>query len=804
MRISLLTCRKNRRTGASRRATWWAMTAAAMLLASTPAMAEHMRWWRQNSYEDLNKGTARGVALRSDGKLFLAPRFAEFADANLAYLLALRADSKGNLYAAGGSNAKVLRLGANGGTSTVFESSELAAQALAIDPADNLYVGTSPDGKVYKVTPDGKSSVFFDPKTKYIWGLAMDRDRTLYVATGDTGKIFAVAPDGKGQVFYSSEESHIRALAINSNGDVLAGTEPSGLVLRIPKTASSPVGGKARPASVESGSNPNTRRAFVLYETSQQEITALQLDAKGNLYVAAVGEKTPPAPGVPRQQTPAVVSGGSFTITVGAGENPQQVPGQVQPTPFVRFPTVTSSAVYRIAPDGSPEELWTSRRDLVYTLGFLPNGKLLLGTGNQGAVLELDANKMFSRVVTTTSEQVTSVATGPGGKLYLATANPGKVFTLGPDNEPEGSFESQPFDAEIFSRWGRLQWMGQPDTPAGNTRGARIEFYARSGNTSNPGDTWSPWAGPYSDPGGDRVECPPARFVQWRAVLHGAAAAPVPELDWVSVAYLPKNVAPEITAIAVQDPGIRVQGISISQPGGTLQTPVQLRMPQPAPSASSSGGVIITNAASSTVASRFESMPQGFRQKGYLAVLWTADDQNDDDLEYAIYFRREDDPNWKLMKDKIHTQFYSWDSTTMADGAYYLKIVTSDAPSNPEGKGLTAERVSDRFVVDNTPPTITQLTASTIGDPRNASAVRVQFQASDPVSPVSRAQYSLDAGDWALVFPVGGLSDSLHESYDFRLEKVGPGEHTVTVRVFDQFDNVSTTETKVQLPVTGN
>jgi hypothetical protein len=802
MRNFLLICGMNRRAGALRRATCWTVAAAAVLLASAPARAEHTRWWQQNSYEDLNKGTARGVALRSDGKLFLAPRFAEFADANLAYLLVLRADSKGNLYAAGGSNAKVLRLDANGKATTVFESSELAAQTLATDPAGNLYVGTSPDGKVYKVAPDGKSSVFFDPKTKYIWDLAMDRDGTLYVATGDTGQIFAVSPDGKGRLFYSSEESHIRALAIDSSGDLLAGTEPDGLVLRIPKAAPSNAWENARPGSTSS--NSNARRAFVLYETSKREITALQLDAKGNLYVAAVGDKTPTTPGLPRQQNPTIVPGGTFTITVGAEGNAQQVAGQAQPSPFVRFPTVTSSAVYRIAPDGSPEELWTSRQNLVYTLGFLANGKLLLGTGNQGDVLELEANKMFSRVVRTTSEQVTSVATGPGGKLYLATANPGKVFTLGPDNEPEGSFESQAFDADIFSRWGRLQWWGNSNAPAGSTRRARIEFYARSGNTSNPGDTWSRWAGPYSDPGGDRLECPPARFVQWKAVLHGAADGPVPELDWVSVAYLPKNVPPEITAIALQDPGVRVQGINISQPGAMSQTPVQLRMPQPPSSAPSSGGTIITNTGTSSAASRFEAMPQGFRRKGYQAVLWTADDDNDDDLEYAVYFRRENDPNWKLMKDKIQTEFYSWDSTTMADGAYYLKIVASDAPSNPKGEGLTAERISDRFVVDNTPPSIAQLTLSAMGDPGNSATVRVRFQASDPVSPISRAQYSIDAGDWTLVFPTGGLSDSLHENYDFRMENVGPGEHTVTVRVFDQFDNVSTAETKIQLPAAGN
>src|SRR6202035_3005486 len=134
---------------------------------------------------------------------------------------------------------------------------------------------------VYKVTPAGKSSVFFDPKTKYIWDLAVDKDGTVYVATGDTGKIFSVAPDGKGQVFYSSDETHIRSLAFDANANVLAGTEPSGRVLRIPKAAAN-------------------RRAFVLYETSKKEITTLLQAADGNLYVAAVGEKTAPTPGPPR------------------------------------------------------------------------------------------------------------------------------------------------------------------------------------------------------------------------------------------------------------------------------------------------------------------------------------------------------------------------------------------------------------------------------------------------------------------------------------------------------------------------
>ena len=769
--------------------------ATVLLAAAVPGFAEHTRWWRQASFEDFDKGTAKGVAVRSDGKLFLAPRFAEFADVNLAYLLQIRADSKGNLYAAGGSNAKVLRFDAGGKSTSVFESSELAAQAIAFDASGNLFVGTSPDGKVYKVTLAGQSSVFFDPKTKYIWDLAVDKDGTVYVATGDGGKIFAVAPDGKGQVFYTSEETHIRSLGLDASGNLLAGTEPSGQVLRIPKA----------------GTN---RHAFVLYETTKKEITSLLPVTDGSLYVASVGEKTPPLPGQPRPQPVEAAPTANFVVSLGnAGSTNISVP-QGQPTPFTPFPTVNSSSVYRIAADGSPEEVWSARDQVVYSMGLLPGGKLLLGTGNDGTVLELEGNHIFSKVVKATSRQVTSIAAGPGGKLFLAAANPGKIFALGPDNEPEGTFESQPFDAHIFSRWGRAAWWGETvSSPAG--AGARVSIYARSGNTSDPDSNWSDWAGPYTNPAGDKVECPPARFVQWKAALRdagkparsastgGLPADPAPTIDWFSLAYLPKNIAPEVTAIALQDPGVRVQGIALPTAGSGAQTSAQLRMPQP-PATSSSANpalaqVAISNLAQSSTPVHFDPVPQGFVQKGYQSVLWTADDANDDQLEFSVYFRGESDTNWKLLKDKLEVHYYSWDTTTMPDGAYYLKVVATDAPSNPGGQGLTSERQSDRFVVSNAPPAIVQLTADVAG----SAGIRVRFQASAPASFVARAQYSLDAGEWTLVFPTDNLSDSPRESYDFQVRDVRPGPHTVTVRVYDQFENIATAEAAVRVTTAG-
>ncbi len=786
--------------GTMQRARTGAAVAAALAVfgAALPSLAEHTRFWRQSRYEEYQKGTAHGVAIRNDGRLFLAPKFAPFGDADLAYLWALRADSKGTLYAAGGSNAKVVKFDERGKATKVFESQEMSAQALAIDAHDNLYVGTSPDGKVYKVTPTGQSTVFFDPKTKYIWALEFGPDGTLYVATGDTGKIFAVTPDGKGELFYASDELHIRALAFDQKGNLLAGTEPNGRILRIPLAAPAMPKGSSPGGSGETHSSG--RRAFVLYETDKKEVTALEVDAGGNIYVAAIGEKTrmqqqplvispSPAP----QQQPTATTTLTFSTEEGSQVNPpqRQAQTQAQVSSFAPFPTLTSSAIFRIAPDGSPEQVWASREELVYSLGWSAKGNLLIGTGNHGSILQLEQGRLFSQIAKTASEQVTALVAGANGAVYVASANPGKVFTLGPGDESQGTFESEAFDARIFSRWGRLSWWGEGQD-AQAVGGARVEMYARSGNTSSPDDNWSPWTGPYTHSAGETVNCPPARFVQWKAVLHelpaDAGSSPaLPQLEWVNLAYLPKNIAPVIGAVVLQEPGVRAQGINAGA-GQPAQgpAPVQLRLPN----APATPSLSFESSGTGQSPGRFEAPPQGFRQKGYQAVLWSATDENEDSLEFSIYYRGEGETIWKLLKDKIEDRFFSWDTSTMPDGAYYLKIVASDAPSNPPELALTAERESDRFLVDNTPPVIGSL--STQPDTKSGPGVaRVHFEASDAGSAIARAQYSLDAGDWTLVLPGGEVSDSPQEVYDFALADLAPGEHTIAVRVYDQFDNMT-------------
>jgi hypothetical protein len=190
-------------------------------------------------------------------------------------------------------------------------------------------------------------------------------------------------------------------------------------------------------------------------------------------------------------------------------------------------------------------------------------------------------------------------------------------------------------------------------------------------------------------------------------------------------------------------------------------------------------------------------------QKGYRSAVWTAHDDNDDDLRFAVYYRGESEREWKLLKDNLDQKFYSWDTTALPDGAYYLKIVASDSVSNPPAISFKTERESERFEVDNTPPVVEDLKAVQgifQSGPNVMHFTQIQFTARDTTSSIDRAQYSADGGDWILAAPSTGISDAPVEHYDFGVPSLSPGEHTVAVRVYDRFENVGSAKITFTVP----
>ena len=310
-----------------------------------------------------------------------------------------------------------------------------------------------------------------------------------------------------------------------------------------------------------------------------------------------------------------------------------------------------------------------------------------------------------------------------------------------------------------------------------------FEVFARSGNVDNPDRNWSSWT--RIDLSKDaKVDVPSARFVQWRAVLK--PANPATQIDSVGINYLSKNVAPVVDQVDVQ-PGARFQ-----------------QQPHVA------GQETANNKGQPSAA--VPPLPATTPDRAYIAVHWTAHDENDDNLVFSVYYRGDNERDWKLLKSGLTDRFYSFDSGLLPDGGYTIRIVASDAPSHTPEEALSDHNESRRFEVDNTPPRVENLAVRAEGQ-----ELHVTFHATDDFSPISHAEYSIDAGDWQYLEPVGQLSDSKTENYDFtvllnsgadpaqsavRQQKRGKRkaaattpastEHVVVVRVYDRADNPGT------------
>jgi hypothetical protein len=723
-----------------------------VLIFSSLALAQGTRLWKETGYEDFERGTARGVAINSTGQLQLAPAFKVVYTSPSSFIWSIAADKDGTVYAATGAPARLYRITPDGRGTVIFEPKELQVQSVVIGADGAIYVATSPDGKVYKIVRTPAKGV---------------PTQSEFNAT----------------VFFDPKTKYIWDMAFDAQGRLYIATGDRGEIYRVEKTGQGAVffksdEGHIRVLSFDPQGNliagsdgsgliyritPNGE-GFVLYSAPKKEITALAVDNAGNIFASGTGDK----------------HGNNSGNNNSPPSNPPQGTGNNPPLNV----NLAGSDIYMIAPDGSPRRLWTSHDDIVYALAFDSSGRLIAGTGNKGRILSIEKNGTYTDLLKASANQVTAFSKAPNG-IYCSSSNLGKVFLMGNAPEAEGTFESDVQDAHIFSRWGRAEVRGR-----GN-----FELFARSGNVDNPDRNWSSWS--RVDLSKDaRLEIPAARFVQWRAILK--PANPPTQIDSVGINYLSKNVVPVVDDIAVQ-PGARFQSQNHSSGLDTVSVTF--------------GSSDSSNSNSShNESSHSDPVPTAYRDRSSIAVRWAAHDDNDDDLSYSIYYRADNDRDWKLLKSGLTDKFYSFDSGLLPDGGYTLKVVATDAPSHTNEEALSDERQSDRFEIDNTPPRIQNLAARVEGP-----QLHVTFSATDDLSTIKRAEYSVDAGEWQFVEPVGQLSDAKNENYDFNSLLVPPpqsleeqaeqkrgksapknatapasGEHVVVVRVYDQHDNVAT------------
>ncbi len=719
-----------------------------LLTVSSLASAQGTHLWNEASFSDWEKGTARGIAIGSDGILSSGFDLNTVAQLSAADVWALASDKAGNAYVATGSPAQVIRIAPNGKQTVLFTSKDLSVQALSMGPDGALYAATLPSAKVFRLDPQAAkpldettAPVVFNAadiplKPKYIWAMQFDTQSRLYLATGAPGGIYRIGLSGGApELFFASDEPHIRSLLFAPNGDLLAGSDGTGLVYRI-----TPAG-----------------KGLVVYEAQKREITSLALGPQGQLYIAAVGEKGRNN-SLPPQPTGNAGSPATATVTVTVVQ-----PGSTQAVS--NNATVPEGSEIDLLPADTaqaPRRIWAAPNDVVYSLMASPDG-LLAATGNHGRVYRLHDDGTYQDIARADAGQVTGFAPTSDNHLLLTAANTGKLLRLDLTPSAKGSLQSEVFDAAQPSLWGRAEVVS-------SAPGYTLE--TRTGNVDSPARGWTDWK-PVAA-GDTTIAQPTARYAQWRLTLQPGAL-----VSQVGLNYLPANAAPEVDEVLVV-PGTRVNAAAnqVSYPQQTQLT------------FASQGGTV--NIDSSSPAAPLSAI----KDKSSVTARWAAHDDNGDELRFALYYRAPTDTTWHLLKDDLTDRFYSFDASLLPDGPYRLRVTVTDAPSHPAGAALAGERVSDLFLIDTATPAVTDLAAK-----RSAAALHVTAVVTNKQAPIARAEYSLDAAPWQYVEPVGRVSDSAREQYSFDVALSGTtssGPHSLTLRAFDRYDNAGSA--KVAIP----
>ncbi len=753
-----------------------ALAALLTITAYSPASAQGTHLWTQSRLEEFEKGTPQGVALTSDGHLRTGPGLTELLTTPSTYVWSVAVDKTGTAYVGTASPATVLRVGPDGKAFTLFETKDLSVQVVRLGPDGALYAATLPSGKVYKLKPDAAAKQD-DASAEVVFDAAKLDEPTTATAKATEEKTGADKSPEKSETKSEAQSHYIWEMTFDAAGRLYIATGGPAAIYRVDPTkpgAKPELFFKSDEEHIRSlawdvkgnliagtdGSGLVYRispqgKGYVLFEAPRREITSVAVAANGTIYAASVGDKSHnPLPPLPVQGTATI----SITIvqpgSLQAANNSTALP--------------EGSEIYALTEGQAPRKLWAGKDEIVYALAAQTDGLLAL-TGNRGRVFKIADAGSYSYIAHLESQQGLSLAVATDAVL-IGTGNTGKLCRLSA-TAASHEYASDVLDAGALARFGRVEV--EPGS-------ANYELLTRSGNVEQPVRGWSDWQ-PLA---ANAIASPAGRFLQWKAVLHANGT-----LGSVGVNYLPVNAAPVVDDLVV------VPGARLNSQG---QPPSQAATVNISFASSGQNATVVDDGSSSAPL-------QAAKDRTAITARWAAHDDNGDDLSYSLYMKGDGETVWRLLKDKLTEKAYSFDADLIPDGGYQIKVVASDAPSHTPGDALTGDKISERFEVDTTPPVISTLKAT--GEPVDCEgghcprAYRVSFDADDAVSPIARAEYSLDAGPWQYVEPVGKISDSRHEHYDLRifLDVVAgkTSEHLVAVRVYDRHDNVGVAKTVI-------
>jgi len=635
----------------------------------------------------------------------------------------------------------------------------------------------------------------------FAWCAALSRDQgTAYFGTGDRGRIFTVGSAGTGgaKLLAEIDAPWVTALALRPDGSLLAGSTPGGRIFAIDtKTGKSSVFARLPTEHVWAIDHDAARAttyaatgdsgkifaidtkgaARLLWDSGDKHVMSLAKD--GNALLAGTADKAMlfrvHADGraealhdFDADEVRAIVRGkGAIYLAVNDFENPADAkdppPAGAQPakgTRIVAGPAPASgaiartdavkakAAIYRLDDDGRIEQLFALADGYFTTLLLDEKGNLLASAGSQGKIYRIAPDRTVALAADISERQVLSMVQTREG-LLVGSGDIGAVYRVRPAQGAESTYLGKVLDAETPARWGHVWWTGSRD----------LVLETRSGNTGKPDASWSAFhhLADVSHPSGENtgsVRSPGGRYLQYRATLPGRDSV----LKDISIYYAPHNQRARITEVFLGD--------------------------APALAAPSTGA---------TAAAVTPSAGSGRAHASTLKLRWKVENPDNDELIYKLWFRQEGDSVWRSLggPDPLSKPEYDWNTDSVADGRYVIRVWASDEKVTPADRALDHRFESPPFLVDNTKPEVLGLVAK---------GGTVVGRAHDAASVISAIEFAVDGGEWRPAQADDGLLDERDEGFTVALPKsLGPGPHIINVRAWDSADNVGSARVEIRV-----
>lgn len=655
--------------------------------------------------------------------------------------------------------------------------------AMTVDTNGHVYLGTSPNGDIFRlangalerlcpteadVASDESETIKADPviRNEHVFALTMDKaDRLVAGISGKTCRLMRF--DGQWRVLFTPEEDrYILSLATDEVGNLYVGTGPHGRIWRLDPFGQNPTlvytcrdknvlslaiddQGRVYAGCDQRGLvyriDPSTGDATVIYDSEQEEVAALVFDDAGRLYAAAttagvISSKVRFDPiaadaedGKAEPKKDADDTSTTKLAVPNTGSTASDTAGAKAPS--VKRGALPKSAghIYRIDPRGFVTDMFTDMT-VFFDMGRRGD-ELLLATGNEAKLFAIDVHTEDKVALYSDeqSAQITALALKDGA-TFLGLANPPKLVRLDADLVTEGTYTSDLIDAGQPARWGKLQL--DADVPDG----CALEFSVRSGNVKDPNDpTFSPWSDPVAIRQAVPLDCPLGRFCQVRLILSRERPSVTPVVRELALSHVVDNLAPKVTQVK---------------------------------------------------AARQAAKP------GVFQLAWTATDDNKDTLVYRLEFRRQGREMWIELKDELTSPTFEWDSRTVEDGRYEVRVTADDVRSNTPQTALTASRISDTIVVDNTAPAVEHATTR-VEDGMLTLLVGLR----DELSVLKSLEVTVDSNeDWIGALPDDGVCDTTEERFTIVLKDLEPGPHVIALKYADHVDNTGYKTLEATIP----